>query len=76
MFEFLRLTFGLPGGGLWSNLIASGVWAIGGISLGLVHLRRRDARQEQRHQEIRDEMRAHRASIARIHRHLGIDGDD
>ncbi len=61
MLEFLRTNFGLPHGGLYSNLIASGLLGAAGFIYG----RAFERRAINRHEELKDHMR-------KIHRKLGI----
>ncbi len=61
MIEFLHQNFGLPDGGLYSNLIASLILGVSGFFYG----RAFEKRSIKRHNEIK-------SHIKRIHKHLGI----
>jgi len=52
MLEFFRNNFGLPDGGLYSNLIASAMLGIGGFLYGRTFERRAEARHNDLKQHI------------------------
>ena len=56
--NILKLFFAFPDGGVWSNLIASVIWALPTFIFTALHMNKK-------HKE-------HMSAINKIHKHLGV----